>query len=76
MSILTPLLVIGILLLAAVAAVTLIIALARAEDGYEDQAGFHRIVNHDATVITSVEISSTEEHQVDPMVGPAEPVSS
>ena len=75
MSILTPLLVIGILLLAAIAAVTLIIALARAEDGYEDKAGFHRVVDHNAPVITSVEISSIEEHQVDPLVGPAEPVS-
>ena len=75
MSTLTPLLVIGILLLVAIAAVTLVVALTRAEDGYEDQAGFHRIVDHSAEVITSVEVSSIEEHHVDPLVGPAEPVS-
>ena len=75
MSTLTPLLVIGILLLAAIAAVTLIIALARAEDGYEDPAGFHRLVDHHAAEITSVQIGSTEEHHVDPLVGPAEPVN-
>lgn len=36
-------LIIGFLLLGAIALVTLVLALAHAEDGWEDESGFHRI---------------------------------
>ena len=74
MSLLTPILILLPLLLLALGAVVLVIELRRAEEGYEDDQGFHRAPKPARPARPSDPSSSSDRPEVDEFVKSSESI--